>query len=50
MKIRPFQGKTPQLGDKVFIDPSAIVIGDVEIGDNSSVWPLTVIHSPSVIM
>ncbi|MFY0655960.1 MAG: gamma carbonic anhydrase family protein [Neptunomonas phycophila] len=44
MKIRPFQGKTPQLGDKVFIDPSAIVIGDVEIGDNSSVWPLTVIR------
>ena len=44
MRIRPFQGKTPQLGDKVFIDPSAIVIGDVEIGDNSSVWPLTVIR------
>jgi carbonic anhydrase/acetyltransferase-like protein (isoleucine patch superfamily) len=42
--VRPYQGMTPKLGDKVFIDRSAVVIGDVEIGDNSSVWPLTVIR------
>ena len=44
MKIRPFQGHTPQLGERVFVDPSAVVIGDVEIGDDSSVWPLVVIR------
>jgi len=28
----------------VFIDPSALVIGDVTLGDDCSVWPLTVIR------
>jgi len=44
MKIRTYEGKTPKLGDQVFVDPSAVVLGDVEIGDNSSVWPLVVIR------
>ncbi|GGO77473.1 gamma carbonic anhydrase family protein [Marinobacterium nitratireducens] len=44
MKIRSYQGKTPQLGERVFVDPSAVVLGDVEIGDDSSVWPLVVIR------
>ena len=42
--IRSYQGMTPTLGSKVFIDRSAVVIGDVEIGADSSVWPLTVIR------
>lgn len=42
--IRSYQGTTPKLGLGVFIDRSAIVIGDVEIGADSSVWPLTVIR------
>jgi len=42
--IRTYQGKTPQLGAGVFIDESAVVIGDVEIGNDSSVWPCTVIR------
>ena len=37
--IRSYQGKTPQLGKGVFIDPSAVVLGDVTLGDDSSVWP-----------
>jgi carbonic anhydrase/acetyltransferase-like protein (isoleucine patch superfamily) len=32
------------LGERVFVDPSAVVLGDVEIGDDSSVWPLVVIR------
>ncbi|NVK40781.1 MAG: gamma carbonic anhydrase family protein [Oceanospirillaceae bacterium] len=44
MKIRPFQGNIPKLGARVFVDPSAVVLGDVEIGDDSSVWPLVVIR------
>ena len=42
--VRTYQGMSPKLGDKVFVDRSAVVIGDVEIGDDSSVWPLTVIR------
>jgi len=44
MNIRPYQGMTPKLGERVFVDPSAVVLGDVEIGDDSSVWPLVVIR------
>ena len=42
--IRGYQGITPRLGKDVFIDPSSVVIGDVAIGDDSSVWPGTVIR------
>ncbi|WP_239482252.1 gamma carbonic anhydrase family protein [Pseudomonas insulae] len=34
----------PQLGARVFVDSSAVVIGDVQLGEDSSVWPLTVIR------
>lgn len=44
MAIRTYQGITPSLADRVFVDASAVVIGDVEIGEDSSVWPLTVIR------
>lgn len=44
MTIRTYQGKTPSLGERVFVDASAVVIGDVEIGTDSSVWPLVVIR------
>jgi carbonic anhydrase/acetyltransferase-like protein (isoleucine patch superfamily) len=42
--IRTFQHHTPALGERVFVDRSAVVIGDVELGADSSVWPLTVIR------
>lgn len=44
MAIRSYQNSTPTLGERVFVDDSAVVIGDVEIGADSSVWPLTVIR------
>ncbi|SHL39787.1 gamma carbonic anhydrase family protein [Phytopseudomonas punonensis] len=44
MAIRTYQGTKPTLGDRAFVDTSAVVIGDVEIGEDSSVWPLTVIR------
>ena len=44
MAIRTYQGMTPQLGARVFVDESAVVIGDVHLGADSSVWPLTVIR------
>ena len=44
MAIRTFRQHTPQLGPRAFVDSSAIVLGDVAIGEDSSVWPLTVIR------
>lgn len=36
--IIPYKGKQPQIDASVFIAPSATVVGDVTIGENSSVW------------
>jgi carbonic anhydrase/acetyltransferase-like protein (isoleucine patch superfamily) len=36
--IRPFRGKHPQIHPTAFIEASAQVIGDVWIGEQSSVW------------
>lgn len=44
MNIRSFEGHTPVFGLSTYIDPSAVIIGDVEIGDESSVWPLSVVR------
>lgn len=44
MTIRTFQGLTPRLGERVFIDPASVVLGDVVLGDDCSVWPMAVIR------
>jgi carbonic anhydrase/acetyltransferase-like protein (isoleucine patch superfamily) len=36
--IRSYQGRQPVVGENSYVDLSAQVIGDVEIGENSSVW------------
>lgn len=42
--IRPYRGKHPQIAASAYIDPAAVIIGDVIIGEDSSVWPLCVIR------
>jgi len=42
--IRSFNQITPELGDRVYVDPACTLIGDVNIGADSSVWPGTVIR------
>ncbi len=42
--IRKFQDKQPVIGKGVYIDPMALVIGDVTLADNVSVWPMAVIR------
>lgn len=37
--IRPFRGVLPRLGARVYVDPASTVIGDVELGDDVSIWP-----------
>lgn len=44
MTIRTYQNHTPALGENGYVDESAVVIGNVCIGNDSSVWPLVVIR------
>jgi len=44
MTVKQFLHHIPQLGERVFIEDSAVVIGDVKIGDDTSVWPITTVR------
>jgi len=44
MSVRPFKGMTPRVPASCFIETSAQVIGDVELGEDCSVWFNTVIR------
>ena len=37
--IRAYRGALPKVAASAYIDPSAVVIGDVTVGERSSVWP-----------
>lgn len=40
MSIRSHKGVHPKLGRAAYVDESAVVIGDVELGEDASIWPL----------
>ena len=42
--IRSYRGKFPQIAASAYIDPAAVVVGDVVIGEESSVWPMSVVR------
>src|ERR1041384_988655 len=42
--IRPYRDKRPQIASSAYIDPASVLICDVVIGEDSSVWPLCVIR------
>jgi len=42
--IRPYRGKWPQIAATAYIDRASVIIGDVVIGEDSSVWPMTVVR------
>ena len=42
--IRSLNGKTPKIAESAFVSEAAYVIGDVEIGENSGVFPGAVIR------
>lgn len=44
MSIRSFEEHEPKLGNKVFVDPTALVLGQVSIGDDSSIWPMATVR------
>ena len=44
MNLRPFRHILPQLGNRVYLDAAAVVIGDVILADDVSVWPCAVVR------
>jgi carbonic anhydrase/acetyltransferase-like protein (isoleucine patch superfamily) len=44
MAIRSFENILPDLHSTVYIDEQALVVGRVEIGADSSVWPMSVVR------
>ncbi|HUJ14426.1 MAG TPA: gamma carbonic anhydrase family protein, partial [Thermoanaerobaculia bacterium] len=44
MIVRAYEGKEPRIGARVFIAENAAVIGDVELGDDCSIWYATTIR------
>jgi len=42
--IRSYRGRWPQIAASAYIDPAAVVIGDVTIGEHASVWPGAVVR------
>jgi carbonic anhydrase/acetyltransferase-like protein (isoleucine patch superfamily) len=44
MTIRNFEAHQPHIAASAFIDETAVVIGDVEIGEDTSIWPMCVVR------
>ncbi|MBY4840912.1 gamma carbonic anhydrase family protein [Pantoea sp. DY-15] len=42
--LRPYKNHFPQQGDRVMIDSSSVVVGEVQLADDVSVWPLVAIR------
>ncbi|QHM73603.1 gamma carbonic anhydrase family protein [Mixta intestinalis] len=42
--LRPFKETFPRLGDRVMVDTASVVIGDVTLNDDVSIWPLVAIR------
>lgn len=38
-KLKSFKGIHPEIGSSVYIDETSVLVGDVKIGDDSSIWP-----------
>lgn len=38
--LRPYQGIVPTVGNNCYLDPSAVLVGDIKIADETSIWPL----------
>jgi len=42
--LRSYRDERPALGERVYVDPAAVVIGRVMLGDDVSVWPGAVVR------
>jgi len=50
LTLFPFNGKRPQVADDAFVAESAVVVGEVQIGSQSSVWPNAVMRGDAGII
>jgi carbonic anhydrase/acetyltransferase-like protein (isoleucine patch superfamily) len=44
MNIRPYRNVMPTLGERVYVDAMATLVGDVVLGDDVSLWPGVVVR------
>jgi carbonic anhydrase/acetyltransferase-like protein (isoleucine patch superfamily) len=44
MAIRPYKNLLPRIGARAYVDEAAVVIGDVVLGEDASIWPMTVVR------
>lgn len=44
MNIRPYLEHTPEIGNGCYIDPACVIIGEVSLGEQVSVWPFAVLR------
>lgn len=44
MNLRAFEQHTPVINPSAYIDETAVIIGDVQIGPEASIWPLCVLR------
>lgn len=42
--LRPYKHSFPRTGHRVMVDPTSVVVGDVTLGDDASIWPLVAIR------
>jgi len=42
--IRSYKGKQPTIASSAYIDTASVIIGDVVIGEDASIWPLVVVR------
>jgi carbonic anhydrase/acetyltransferase-like protein (isoleucine patch superfamily) len=42
--IRPYKGKRPIIASSAYVDAASVIIGDVVIGEDASIWPLAVVR------
>ncbi len=45
MFIVSYGGKTPKVADSALVADTAYLIGDVEVGENTSIWPGVVLRA-----
>lgn len=44
MSLRRFEDQTPRIADSAYVDSSAVVIGDVDLAEDASIWPRCVVR------
>lgn len=44
LHLRAFRGHEPHLYQRVYVDPQALVLGQVELEDDVSIWPMAVLR------